>query len=346
MAPLPGVHRVRVKLASGPAEYWYAWRGGPRILAASAPTEALLASRVAKTAGAAAAEFHRIRSEKPDSSGFLAGLIYAFQASPQFAMLADRTRRDLRKHLSVIRDDLGDLPVKGLPAARPDLLQWRDGYAATPRTADHYMSALAQMLAWAKDQGLITVHPLERWPRLYRVDRSEILWTAEEIEAVCARSEPELRQAILLAAATGLRQGDLLKLAWTDVQGDFIVRRTSKRKRVVRIPITHQTRAILDTCAKVGPLVLTKDGKPWKVTTLNKRFALARKAACIEGKRWHDLRGNFATTLVMAGVDSAGIAEIMGWAPDRADETRRSYVGQGSVASMAYEKLKRFTSTS
>ncbi len=29
---LPGVHRVRSKLASGQvAVYWYAWRGGPRL---------------------------------------------------------------------------------------------------------------------------------------------------------------------------------------------------------------------------------------------------------------------------------------------------------------------------
>jgi integrase len=343
MAPLPGVHRVRTKLASGCGEYWYAWRGGPRILSESAATPAALALKVNKAAVKAAAEYYRIKAEKPNANGFLAGLIYAWQASPQFKMLGERTAKDLRKHLSVIRDDLGDMPIKALPAARADILEWRDQYAAHPRTADHYMSALAGLLSWARDQGLTTADPIAKWPRLYRVDRSEIVWTAGEIEAVCAKAEPELARAILLAAWTGLRQGDLLKLAWADIQGDFIIRRTAKRGRVVRIPITPLAREALDACPKVSPLVLTKDGKPWKLSTLNKRFGIARRAAKVTGKRWHDLRGNFATMLVLAGVDTAGIAEVMGWAPDRADDIRRSYVGQGSVASIAHEKLKRFT---
>lgn len=42
---LPGVHRVRARLAGSQiAEYWYAWRGGPRILAVKARSDAELAT--------------------------------------------------------------------------------------------------------------------------------------------------------------------------------------------------------------------------------------------------------------------------------------------------------------
>jgi integrase len=347
---LPGVHRVRAKLAKGVAEYWYAWRGGPRILSETAPTPGALTRKVEKAAAKAAETYQALRSQKPSADGFVAGLIYAFQASPEFANLAARTQADLRKHLSVIRDDLGDMPVKGLEAkdARKVLLRWRADYADKPRTADHYMSALAWLLTWARDNGHTNADPLSNWTRLYSVDRSEIVWEPTEIEALCAAAEPELQRLIMGAVWSGLRRGDLLKLTWSDVKADFIIRKTAKRKKTVRIPILPQLRAVIEASPKVAPVVFTKDGKPWNANTLSKRFALAREQAIkvaptIEGKRWHDMRGSFATYLVAAGLDTSAIAEIMGWAPEQAEATKRSYIGQGSVALASLGKLKRFT---
>lgn len=347
---LPGVHRVRVPLAQGFGEYWYAWRGGPRILAETAATKAALDRRVEKAAAKAAEAFHALREQKPSGEGFVAGLIYAYQNSPEFALLAARTRKDLRAHLSVIREDLGDMPVKALDAkgARKALMEWRARYAAKPRTADHYMGSLAWMLSWARDNGHTGADPLKGWTRLYEVDRSEIVWEPGEVEALCAVAEPELQRIILGAVWSGLRRGDLLRLTWADVKGDFIIRKTAKRRKTVRIPILPQLRAVLDATPKIGPVVFTKDGKPWNVNTLTKRFSLARARAVklaptIEGKRWHDMRGTFATFLTAAGLDTDAIAGIMGWATEAADDTRRSYVGQGSVALASLEKLKRFT---
>ena len=347
---LPGVHRVRTPLASGFGEYWYAWRGGPRILSETAGTKAALALRVQKAAAKAAEAYHALRNQKPSGEGFVAGLLYAYQNSPEFAALAPRTLKDLRIYLAVIRDDLGDMPVKALEAkgARKVFMEWRARYADRPRTADHYMSALARLLSWARDNGHTAADPLARWTRLYDVDRSEIVWTLEEVEAVCANAEPELQRIILGAVWSGLRQGDLLRLAWADLDGEFIVRKTAKRKRTVRIPILPQLRAVLDACPKVCPLIFAKDGKPWNKNTLNKRFGLARAKALklapsIEGKRWHDMRGNFANYLIAAGLEDEAINRIMGWADGRAGAARRNYIGQGSVALASLERLKRFT---
>lgn len=351
MAPLKGVHRVRISLASSRAEYWYAWRGGPKILSESAPTDAALDRLVAAAAAKAGEAYHAAHAVRTaPMTGFLAGLIQMWKASPEFAKLGERDRADLHKHLAVVSRDLGTMPVAALRAdgARKVLLDWRLRYQGTPRTADFYMTAIARLLAWARDNGETAADPLREWTRLYSVDRSDIVWTAEEIEAVCAaaEAEPELQRAILVAAYSGLRQGDLLRLTWTAIGKEVITRRTKKRNRVVDIPITATLRTVLDACPTGGLYVLTKDGKAWKASTLAKRWGIARAKAAkklpsIVGKRWHDLRGTYATELVRSGVEDEKVDRIMGWKKGNSEQTRASYVTGDVVAHLAIARLKK-----
>lgn len=346
---LPGVNRTRRQLADGQvAVHWYAWRGGPPILSVKAhPTNLARAIRAAEAE--AARKYHELVRERTDQSkatGFLANWINSYRDSEELSKLAPRTQRDRRKCLMVLRDEWGDLPTAALGAAvmRSRILEWRKKYASTPRTADHYLETFAALLKWARDTGKTKADPLAEWPRLYFADRSEVIWTADEIEAVCKHAAADLKRAILLAAHTGLRQGDLLTLTWASIQGDEIVRETRKRKKVVRIPITDVARAVIDDCPKGATTVLTRDGKPWKVSTLEKQFSVARAAAGIEGKRWHDLRGTYATLLMSAGVETDHVDRIMGWAKGSADQVRARYVGSAAVASAVAERLKRFGS--
>jgi hypothetical protein len=72
------------------------------------------------------------------------------------------------------------------------------------------VDALARVLAWAKARGDIPQNPLEKWPRLYTADRAAIIWTKPLLVKLLKGAEPEFRRAVLLAAFTGLRLGDLV----------------------------------------------------------------------------------------------------------------------------------------
>ena len=362
MVPLKGVHRVRMRLATGFAEYWYAWRGGPRILAVTATSERLRDLKAAAAAEEAGRRFHEIhQARKTPAKGLLGTLALEWAgtddktASPEFLLLADRTRKDLRKHLAIVRQDLGSMPTRALEAAgaRKVLIDWRNRYADHPRQADHYASALSQLLLWARGQGITTADPMRNWPWIYRVDRSGVVWSAEELEAICAAApdDRELQVAILGAAYSGLRKGDLLQLTKSAIAADRIVRRTSKRKRVVDVPIPPALRSVLDAALALSPpdclYVFTKDGRQWKQSTLDKHFSAARakaaeKVATIEGKRWHDLRGSYATLLVRAGTGDSDVDRIMGWKKGNSELTRASYVSGSVVAELAIARL-RFT---
>lgn len=360
VAPLKGVNRVRKRNATGIAEYWYAWRGGPCILAETAASERVLDLKVAAAAAEAGRKYFELQeARKAAPKGTLQAWIKDWKASPEFKLgLSDRTQRDYSRALAVVEADLGDFPIAALKSdgCRARLLKWRNGYADRPREADTFAGALSKLLAWARNQGLTAADPMREWPWIYHVDRSDIVWTASELEAVCKSADPELQLAILVAAYSGLRQGDLLRLTWSAVGDEKIIRRTSKKRRVVHIPITPALRQVLDLCkAAAGDVqdeklqaltVLTKNGKPWKASTLNKGWQAARAAAAAEipglkDKRWHDLRGTYATSLHREGYDDEAVDLIMGWSKGSSQQTRASYVAGDVIAHAAIARAKR-----
>lgn len=356
MAPLHGVHRVRATLASGRSEYWYAWRGGPCILAESAKNDVILDLKVQAAAAAAGEryfELHERRKAAPKDT--LQAWIKAWPASPEFRLeLSERTQKDYKRALKVVEADLGDLPLKALKAdsCRAALMTWRDGYAETPANADQYAGALSKLLFWARNRGLTSADPMREWPWIYHSDRSDIVFLAGEVELICAkaRADLEFQLAVLLAAYSGLRKCDLIRLPKTAIGETTIIRRTSKRKRVVHIPITPALRQVLELCLALSPpealTVLTKNGRPWKATTLDKAWARYRREAIaematIEGKRFHDLRGTYATSLHRDGYEDDEVDRIMGWKKGNSEQTRAAYVAGDVVAHTAIARAAR-----
>lgn len=74
------------------------------------------------------------------------------RVTPEFNHLAEPTKKDKREHLDRAREDLGALEARG---ARKLLIDWRDGMAKTPKTADDRLSDLSGVLTWAHDKGEI-----------------------------------------------------------------------------------------------------------------------------------------------------------------------------------------------
>lgn len=343
---LPGVHRVRAQLASGAAEYWYAWRGGPRILSVKARSDAELARLVELAAPAAVVEYQRL-VRPAAAENYLSGLVQRYLESAEYERLATRTKRDLRRHLDVVRADLGTMPLKALeaPRARQALIAWRDKFKSTPKTADDRLGALALIIGWAKKRGELAVHPLEQWPRLYRVDRAEVVWTKPDLIALLKGAEPEFRWAVLLAAFSGLRLGDLVRLTWADVGTDAIMLGTSKSRgrRVAVVPVTPKLRAVLKQIGRkdLGAVLTHSRGKPWTAEGLQTAMHRAKARAGIQGLRFHDLRGTAATHFVRAGLSMLDVATIMGWTPNKVEGIARRYVTGEAVAAGMLKRLRR-----
>ena len=118
-----------------------------------------------------------------------------------------------------------ELNVLTLREARERLRRGR-----TNATANLYLSAMRSAWNWARAAGLIPNDQL--WPqRLMLTEprgRTRFLSDAEleRLLAAAGRHSPRMLAAITLSVATGLRQGELLRLDWSDI--DFA-------KRTVRV---------------------------------------------------------------------------------------------------------------
>jgi integrase len=113
---------------------------------------------------------------------------------------------------------------------------------------------------------------------------------------------PLAGDAILLAAYTGLRKGELLGLTRQHVHGDEIRLRSdtkSGRPRIVPVP-PHA----LPLLAKV-PLGLSEN-------ELRRNFEAARAAIGREDLRFHDLRHCYASWLIQNGADLVTVRDLLG----------------------------------
>ena len=370
---LPGVHRIKRAKANRVFEYWYAWRGGPQILAAQAASVRSLAREVARKAPAAMEAYRaQIKTEKSVADEpTLFGLITRYlDLMNQDKSLAPRTRTDRRKHLDIVRKELGDLTLTALtsPKARSFLLTWRDKRANTPKTADELLGALSLVMNWAVNRGDLATNPVANFPRIYKVNRADIIWEPHHLRTILAQADPPIAAAIRLAAVTGLRKNDLIALPWSAVKENAIVWQTGKsrgRKSVV-LPITEAVREVLDSLDRGGcPTVLaTSDGEPWTPPgrgldsgvqrARDEADAKARETggpqatAGLEGLRFHDLRGTAATSYILAGLPLDDVATILGWELKRVKEIARRYVtgeaiGLGMIARLQETANKRPT---
>ena len=249
--------------------------------------------------------------------GTMKALCDDYQKSGAWVKLAPRTKVDYLAHIAKIEKAFGVYPIDVLedPKIRVRFLDWRDGLAkSSPRQADSAMAVLRVILEWARDRGLLSHNHALRPKKLYKADRSDKLWLPPHLDSFRAVASDEMRLALELALATGQRQGDLLKLAWSAYDGQRIRFRQGKRHRLVDMRLPADTKALLDKTPKRALTILTSPtGKPWGKVNFQHKWRAATLAAGLDGLHFHDLRGTACTRLSEAGATPQEIAAVLGW---------------------------------
>ncbi len=129
------------------------------------------------------------------------------------------------------------------------VVDWRDHYADTPRTADFGVQVLRSLLEYGRLRGMVSLNVASGIPQLYRgANRAEIIWSEADMVAfkasAYALNKPYIFDGAQLAALTGLRRDELLTLQWTEVQDSVIVKWAAKassgKRRTVTIPILDE----------------------------------------------------------------------------------------------------------
>ncbi len=133
-----------------------------------------------------------------------------------------------------------------------------------------------------------------------------------------------LKPLVRLSLLTGIRRNSLLSLLWRDVNfndGTIMVRAaTSKSGKQYYVPMNEQVIKILSTWRKQqknpghNTLVFPSPQTGKKMDNCNTAWAALLKRADIQDFRWHDMRHDFASQLVMMGIDLNTVRELLGHA--------------------------------
>lgn len=343
---LAGIHKQPRRTSKGWTLHVYAWRGrgAPALGSYAADTLAAAHAKAAADSAGIAERYARTSIVAP-SAKYVAGLIAEYRNSSDWKRLALSTQRQWDSWLERISEVWGDQRVTLLAqqGARRRIIMWRDYYAENSgkRAADYGLQVFRRLLAFAVDREYLQRNPALGIAGVYEVDRSDEIWSDDDIKAACSVAPRHVAEAIELAALTGLRVSDLATLRWDEIAAKATSKSRGRTKAL--IPRTAALDALLERIERQGDVILyTLKGMPWSCgNTLSKAIQKAADDASVQ-RRTHDLRGTAATRFALAGLDDEEIAAAMGWSSKEVARLRRIYVSAEARAKQVQEKLDRF----
>ena len=217
-------------------------------------------------------------------------------------------------------DTLGAL---SLDEIRPSLVQaYFDGISDRPGKAQQSLAALRQLEKWAIVRELLP-RQITLGIEITRSTGGHIPWTDEQVAIAEANARPDMARAVTLAANTGQRGSDLVRMCWTDVEVYSGVRGINvvqmKTGRRVFVPILPALDAAMQTWQREpGPFLRRPDGRPWtrKDLTATWSWECGRNPALAEHRATplvlHGLRGYACVRLRRAGASENQIASMVG----------------------------------
>ena len=222
----------------------------------------------------------------------------------------------------------------------------KDGKALSPRTVEFARAVLRRAMQDAVMDRIIEVNPVVGTKRPRVVKPKHTTWTGAQLLDFLGTLSAEDRWAPLwtLAAATGMRRGELMALRWSEVDleaGVVAVERSVTQVHQERIYVTpknHERRDVnidlrtitaLKACRKAqmgerlawgeayrgteGLVFTWEDGRPVLPDYVTKTFgALTDKTQDVPRLKLHELRHTHATILLREGVPVHIVAKRLG----------------------------------
>lgn len=245
----------------------------------------------------------------------IAHVIARYEASSEFSGLAQRTRMDYRKHLDFLLARIGHLDPKTIK--RHHVIDWRDAWAVgSPHRANYRLRVLRIVLERAIDFGLLSVgaNPAKGVPEVKYAKKQRLPWPEDMITE--AREHADARTGLLfeLLLGTGQRIGDVLKMKWSDFDGEAISVRQGKTKASLWIPAPQMLLAALSNAPRRSVFILTnlRATGPWSYRGAHDSMMKLRKAIGAEAYDIHSLRYTATAELARVGLDDATIMAITG----------------------------------
>ncbi|HCQ56545.1 MAG TPA: integrase [Sulfitobacter sp.] len=316
----PEVHRVKAKLVDGTVCYYFSLRGrrGTGFWKDARPFPKSPNFFTAYSAAMARA------LPKPNTL-MTEAVVDAYISSAEFLSLKPRTQSDYRRWAMRFAVEFESDPVAMFEdaASRAEVNQWRSKWNYSPKQYDYAGTVVTRILNWAREQGKIAEHHCS-FAKVYRSDRSDVVWTPVQVEAVRERAPEWVGRILVTACETGMRPGDLVRLSKAHIEstpgGRRIRIKTNKRGKSAFVPVSQAMAEIIDATPNDRLLILANaSGGPLTEHRASEGVRQWRNKAGLTPNRLgydlrlYDARGTAATRLLRAGLSLAQIAGCMGW---------------------------------
>lgn len=188
----------------------------------------------------------------------------------------------------------------------------------TPGSFNRYANLILAVLNLARAKGKIAAVPaIPKKPET----KGRTRWlTADEWQRLRKKLPGYLEEMARFTLATGLRMRNVLDLEWAQVdlrrKVAWIYADQAKARKPIGVPLNEDALAVLrerEGKHKTWVFAHPDSGKPLYKAS-NRAWRDARKAAKLDGLRWHDLRHTWASWAVMSGVRLDELREMGGWA--------------------------------
>jgi integrase len=224
----------------------------------------------------------------------------------------------------------GNIPLKAITGYHWDKFKIErqkshlKDHTTSPVTINIELRCLKASLNTAVRWNMLESNPFAKQKQCPVPETLPTFFTKEEIQILMnSITAIWLKEIVLFAVMTGLRQGEIIHLRWQDVQFErrtisiqsSEVFRTKTGKRRV-IPMNDMTYALLQKklTERMGNFVFSMDGSIIDRGYLTINFKRAVKKAGMTDPRlhFHSLRHTFASWLVQSGVSLYEVQKLLG----------------------------------
>lgn len=236
-----------------------------------------------------------------------------------------RTERDLRNKVRVMLPHIAGRDLADVGEAAEAVKRAGLADQLAPATINRRLAILRRVANLACRQWNWIDVDVARRVQLVPGERARhvYLTPAQVKRLAAAAGDRRVADAIVLAATSGLRRGELLRLEAKDRRGDVLELATSKNGRPRLVPLPPEAQRIR------LPIELTVD-------ELRKGFDRARARAGLREIRFHDLRHTYASWLVQSGAPLAAVRDLLG---------HSSLAVTGRYAHLATDDLRKAVAT-
>jgi integrase len=227
-----------------------------------------------------------------------------------------RTHERDKSILRWLDDYLGGRYLDEIDRATVDHIKATRAKIATQSTANRYLALIRTVLRKACHEW----EWIERIPKvsLYREKEGRIRsLTPAEFAKLLQHLPPHLADMATFSVATGLRQGNVRGLTWSQINLElrhaWITPEQHKNGRAHAVPLNDMAMAVLHKQIGKHPTHVFSYREHPIANVSTKAWWKGLELAGIENFRWHDLRHTFATWHRQAGTPTHELQRLGGW---------------------------------